>query len=360
VTYLMTEQQYMPIGTTAMDRGKKRSYEPSKLLEHNDRSRNERIRHHDELMSVASVNRREISYSSLYSNTDEYAEIHTNDTCPESEVAKNRETKDERRETNRLRARHIRKKKKKMEEELDRQLVFLTIENNKLRAEGQMQRAELSLLRNITKESTKQNAVQPLTNSNDQSCVSDIGNDVGSLLRFLPASNSRNSATTTNPEFSSSTDFGISSHRGISFAPNVNPTSAASRFNTFQLGLDLITPDLTNLSSSADSAISSHHSPSFAPNANVASAASRIPNNSFRLGLPTVESILRANPNIVPSLLGSSSLQIPVARSSNDNNSMTIPTESRSLNSNESIISRIDDLILSLLRDGQQPNSTNR
>lgn len=405
-----------------MDRGQKRSFEPSNLLQKIDRSRNELMRHHDDLMCANSDSRHELSFSSLYPNTDEYVEIHTNNTRREAKnIAKSSEKKNERRESNRLRAKRIRKKKKKMEQEIDRQLVLITIENKMLRAEGQMQRAELSLLRNSTIEATK----KLLTNADDKSSVKSIGNDTGALLRFLPASNSRNSAATINPELSSSSDFATTPHHDSPFAPNVNVTSAASRLNNFKLGHDLISPELANLLPSAsssfahnanvtpaasvitdtsfqlglptvDSIIRADHnitpsisdssslqihdvtsgndhngmtisterhslnSSSFSPNANMTSATSRITETSYQLGLPTVDSIIRADPNIAPSISGLNSLQIPDVTSGTDHNGMKIPTESLSLNSKESIISKIDELIMSLLRDGQQPNLNSR
>mmetsp|Transcript_26100 Transcript_26100/g.32194 ORF Transcript_26100/g.32194 Transcript_26100/m.32194 type:complete len:178 (+) Transcript_26100:168-701(+) len=50
-------------------------------------------------------------------------------------------------ELNRLRARDIRKRKKKMVEDMQKQIIYLTIENNKLRNQVQIQQSEINLLR---------------------------------------------------------------------------------------------------------------------------------------------------------------------------------------------------------------------
>ena len=61
--------------------------------------------------------------------------------------------RDERRlEMNRQRAKDIRRRKKKMMEEMQKQIVFLTMENNKLRTQNQMQQAEINLLRTSQQE----------------------------------------------------------------------------------------------------------------------------------------------------------------------------------------------------------------
>lgn len=57
--------------------------------------------------------------------------------------------RDEKRmEINRIRAKEIRKRKKEMEEEMHNQIIHLTLENNKLRTQLQLQEAEIKLLRN--------------------------------------------------------------------------------------------------------------------------------------------------------------------------------------------------------------------
>lgn len=57
--------------------------------------------------------------------------------------------KDEKRmELNRIRAKKIRKRKKEMEEQMQQQVVKLTLENHKLRTQLQVQEAEIHLLRN--------------------------------------------------------------------------------------------------------------------------------------------------------------------------------------------------------------------
>jgi len=59
-------------------------------------------------------------------------------------------TKDEKRmEINRLRAKEIRKQKKKMEADMGKQVVQLTLEHNKLKNQIKMQQTELELLRNF-------------------------------------------------------------------------------------------------------------------------------------------------------------------------------------------------------------------
>lgn len=57
--------------------------------------------------------------------------------------------RDEKRmEINRIRAKEIRKRKKEMEEDMHNQIIQLTLENNKLRTQLQLQEAEIKLLRN--------------------------------------------------------------------------------------------------------------------------------------------------------------------------------------------------------------------
>lgn len=57
--------------------------------------------------------------------------------------------RDEKRmEINRIRAKEIRKRKKEMEEDMHNQIIHLTLENNKLRTQLQLQEAEIKLLRN--------------------------------------------------------------------------------------------------------------------------------------------------------------------------------------------------------------------
>ncbi len=63
--------------------------------------------------------------------------------------------RDEKRmEINRIRAKEIRKRKKKMEEDMQKQIIQLTLENNKLRTQLKMQAAEISVLRNNVSESS--------------------------------------------------------------------------------------------------------------------------------------------------------------------------------------------------------------
>jgi hypothetical protein len=59
--------------------------------------------------------------------------------------------RDEKRmEINRQRAKEIRKRKKKMVEDMQKQIIYLTLENNKFRTQTQMQQAEINLLRSTT------------------------------------------------------------------------------------------------------------------------------------------------------------------------------------------------------------------
>lgn len=60
----------------------------------------------------------------------------------------NEDREKKRMETNRIRAKQIRKRKKEMEEDMRNQIVRLTLENNTLRTQLQVQEAEIKLLRN--------------------------------------------------------------------------------------------------------------------------------------------------------------------------------------------------------------------
>lgn len=68
-------------------------------------------------------------------------------TMMEGEEDESKEKRDERRmEINRQRAKEIRKRKKKMVEDMQKQIIYLTLENNKLRTQTQMQLTEINLL----------------------------------------------------------------------------------------------------------------------------------------------------------------------------------------------------------------------
>lgn len=54
---------------------------------------------------------------------------------------------EKRMEVNRVRAKEIRKRKKKMEEDMRQQIVKLTLENNRLRIQKKMQEVEIQCLR---------------------------------------------------------------------------------------------------------------------------------------------------------------------------------------------------------------------
>ncbi len=74
-------------------------------------------------------------------------------TSPTQEITaeESKAQRDERRmEINRQRAKEIRKRKKKMVEDMQKQIIYLTLENNKLRTQIQMQQAEINILRNNT------------------------------------------------------------------------------------------------------------------------------------------------------------------------------------------------------------------
>ena len=67
---------------------------------------------------------------------------------PPNKVPTTRGEAEERRmEVNRMRAKQIRKRKKKMEEDMQKQVIQLTLENNKLRTQLKIQETEISLLR---------------------------------------------------------------------------------------------------------------------------------------------------------------------------------------------------------------------
>jgi len=364
-----------------MDQGRKRSCMALDSLEEKVRSRNVRI-NPDELTFEDSENTNEISYSSLHPNTDEYAEMYRlNDSYPESSVDTNKERKVEMRlENNRRRAKEIRKRNKYMEKEMDRRIICLTIENNKLRAESQMQRAELSVLRNTIKSSKQsvlgRDTVQPLTNYSSQNNAPNIGNDADLILRFL--ANSRNNADLINPEvpsLSSSTGIATQAHHVSLFAANSTVTSAASSASSHVSQLDIpsidsiiradpnivqsmvgpdyaaiLHPEVTSLSSRTDITIPNHRASFYAPNANVTSAVSKTSNDIFQRGL--------ADTKIDPPM-ADSTLQVAKDMSVDYRNSMTIPVEARSMNFNARV-SEIDDLILSLLRDRQLPALNNR
>ena len=63
------------------------------------------------------------------------------------------ERDEQRMEINRLRAKQIRKRKKEMEEDMQKQIIQLTLENNKLRTQLKVQETEIVLLRNQVSES---------------------------------------------------------------------------------------------------------------------------------------------------------------------------------------------------------------
>ena len=84
-------------------------------------------------------------------NTDHYhndMDSGLEDGCAEKSMAEmKRQTQKERRSINKLRAREARKRKKMMVEGMRNKIVLLTIQNENLRKENQMQQNEIILLR---------------------------------------------------------------------------------------------------------------------------------------------------------------------------------------------------------------------
>lgn len=82
------------------------------------------------------------------------------------------EREERRMEANRQRARDIRKRKKKMVEEMKQQIVQLTLENRQLVRQNQMQQAELQNLRNAQQAASHQQGL--LIQQQQQQQVNDI------------------------------------------------------------------------------------------------------------------------------------------------------------------------------------------
>lgn len=282
-----------------MDNTKKRSFETLELLNDNEVLRCDR----NERQKIGIEKITEASISSLNPSTYETSAL-SNDMPSESDDKETKAT--QRREANKLRARSIRSMKKKMLENTNKKLVLLTIENNKLRAENQMQRAELSLLRNESMQSTQQpllgrNVGRSLPSPNISGAIPNIGNDAVALQNLLQALNPGNNAGLMNPN---------SNHPGLSAA-------------------------------------------SYAPN-DLSSVISRISGDNIDLsrlnGSPNGQPVS----NIAPELVSSSALQNTSIMSGNVNNSQTIPTVTEK-SSGRSRESQINELILSLLRNRAQP-----
>jgi len=292
-----------------MDNTKKRSFETLELLDDNEVS----ICDRNERQKIGSEKTTEASLSSLNPSTYETSAI-SNDISSESDDKDAKAT--QRREANKLRARSIRSMKKKMLENTNKKLVLLTIENNKLRAENQMQRAELSLLRNESMQSTQQpllgrNVGRPLPSPNISGAIPNIGNDAIALQNLFQALNSGNNAGLMNPN---------SNNAGL-----MNP-------NSNHPGLSAA---------------------SYAPN-DLSSVISRLSGDNIDLsrlnGSPNVQPVS----NIAPELVSSSALQNTSLISGNVNNLQTIPTVTEK-SPGLSRESQINELILSLLRNRAQP-----
>lgn len=306
------------ISLSTMDNGRKRSFESSELLEQDELSRYEQGRLMNAGETGDSAIRNELPTSSLNASADECPEIPLNEAGSESDLDKGRETRNERRlEINRQRAKDIRKRKKQMIEEMQKQIILLTIENNKLRAQNQMQRAELTLLHNSLKpilpnqqSMLHMNAARPLATSDVRGSIQNIGNNTGALPDFLQASDVGNSPALINP----------------------NSTIPAS----------------------TGYAIPSLHNPSFTPNLVTSSASGMIGND---LHLPAVDSNVQTNPNFALPTVGSSSLQMADMMNGDEHNSQNISSEMQSMSAMDS---RSNQLLLSLLHERQLANSNYR
>lgn len=97
--------------------------------------------------------------SSEDGNEDEVDTISIQDD-EKSTVKEKKQTAEMRLEVNRQRAREIRKRKKIMIENMQNQLVLLTMENNKLRTENQNQQQELAVLRKTSQLLTSNHGAQ--------------------------------------------------------------------------------------------------------------------------------------------------------------------------------------------------------
>lgn len=198
--------------------GKKRSYESSELDQHDDQTRYEQ-------------GRQVTGNNSAYTPSQEE--------CSESDVDKQRDIKNEQRlEINRQRAKDIRKRKKQMVEVMQKQITFLTIENNKLQAQNEMQRAELTLLHNSMKprlpnqQSMLQiNASRPLGTSDARSNVVNVSDNTGTttLSDFLqgPVTDVRSLLNPNPISAPSNAGYSIPSHQAPSFAPNIMGSSTS-------------------------------------------------------------------------------------------------------------------------------------
>jgi len=278
--------------------GNKRSYESS---ESDDQTRYEQ-------------GRQMIGNNSVYTPSQEE--------CSESNADKQRDTKNEQRlEINRQRAKDIRKRKKQMVEVMQKQITFLTIENNKLQAQNEMQRAELTLLHNSMKprlpyqQSMLQiNASRPLGTSDARSNVVNVSDNTGTttLSDFLqgPATDVRSLLNPNPISAPSNADYSIPSHQALSFAPNIMGSSISGS-RIIGNGLNFRTDD-------------SHQ-------------------NNSRLTLPTVGS--SNNP-----------LQIADMIMGNELRSQNISTEIPTISATDV---RRNRLLLSLLQGRQMPDSNN-
>jgi len=301
-----------------MNKSIKRSFDTSEHLEHDNISRPERERQMNLEEAGESVISNELPIFSLNPSADEHPEIPSNEAGSESDADKGKETRNERRlEINRQRAKDIRKRKKHMIEEMQKQIILLTIENNKLRAQNQMQRAELTLLHNSLKPilpnqqtMLHMNTAQPLANSDVRGSLQNIGNITGALPDFLQAQDVGNSPALINP------------------TSTIQPSTAYT--------------------------IPSIQTPSFTPNV-VTSSNSGIIGNDLQLS--NVESNGQINSNYALPTIGSSSIQMGDMINGDEHNLQNISSEMQSINGMDS---RSSQLLLSLLHERQLANSNYR
>lgn len=134
----------------------------------------------------------------------------------------NRDERDERRmEINRIRAKEIRKRKKEMEEDMQKQIIQLTLENNKLRTQLKMQQTEISVLRN---NSRQQHHSLPLANPHHQ--YGHVPQDYREQLLRNPGAMNLLVATLNQPQNMMMENPGLSAlNGGFGSLPSIHPTN---------------------------------------------------------------------------------------------------------------------------------------
>ena len=88
-------------------------------------------------------------------------------------TAEEKTTDEKRMEMNRQRAKDIRKRKKKMVEDMQNQIIHLTLENNKLRTQTQIQQIEINILRekaSMPPQAVVGNTQQPQVRTRNEGC----------------------------------------------------------------------------------------------------------------------------------------------------------------------------------------------